>query len=315
MDLGTVRDRLNSNYYKVPRDFAEQVRLTFYNAMTYNPEGHEVHTIAKMLLKIFEDRWAAIEIEYLRALKFAYSNDIRTPTSARSTPLAPSLLSPFGGRFLSRSQSLAYPVEYWSETMNLTPSGRIRVPKKPKVRDPNKRDMTYAEKQKLSSRLQSLPLEKLDGIIRIIKRKNSLLSHQGDEIEVDIDAVDTETLWELDRFITNHRKNLSKIKRRKERAAQFGGEANVIVPRNIMATEPAGLEATRGAAVVGTPGETRRDARIVPSSNVAPPPSVPENHKSSSSSTSSSDTGSSSSSGSDSESSPDGFDAKHSPAS
>ncbi|CAM8955876.1 unnamed protein product [Rhodiola kirilowii] len=302
MDLGTVRERLNSEYYKVPREFAEDVRLTFSNAMTYNPEGHEVHTMAKVLLKIFEEKWAAIETEYLRALKLGYNNDARTPTSARSTPLAPSLLSPVGGRFLSRSQTM----------VNRTSTCRIKAPKKPKAKDLNKRDMTYAEKQKLISWLQRLPIEKIDGIVQIIKRKNSSLSHQTKEIEVDIDAVDTETLWELDRFIMNQRKNLSKMKRRNELAALSGREANVVVPQNMMATEPVPVEVTQGAAVEETLAGTKTDDKFVSSSNVAPPSVVANNSKSSSSS---SDTGSSSSNGSDSKSSQDGPDVRRSPAS
>lgn len=44
--------------------------------------------------------------------------------------------------------------------VNLGHSGRAGVPEKPKVRDPNKWEMTYAEKQKLSSNLQTLTAEK-----------------------------------------------------------------------------------------------------------------------------------------------------------
>ncbi|MFS8014821.1 putative NET domain-containing protein [Helianthus anomalus] len=35
----------------------------------------------------------------------------------------------------------------------------------------------------------------------------------GDEIELDIEALDTETLWELDWFFTNWKKHVSKMKR------------------------------------------------------------------------------------------------------
>ncbi|GJT50256.1 transcription factor GTE4-like protein [Tanacetum coccineum] len=45
--------------------------------------------------------------------------------------------------------------------------------------------------------------------MRIIKKKNTL-SENDEEIEIDIDSVDIETLWELDRYVTNYKKNLSK---------------------------------------------------------------------------------------------------------
>lgn len=44
--------------------------------------------------------------------------------------------------------------------MNLGHSGRAAAPEKPKARDPDKWEMTYAEKQNLSSNLQTLPVEK-----------------------------------------------------------------------------------------------------------------------------------------------------------
>ncbi|XP_071691912.1 transcription factor GTE3, chloroplastic-like [Rutidosis leptorrhynchoides] len=63
MDLGTIKSRLAQNFYKLPREFAEDVRLTFCNALKYNREGHEVHTMAKQLLNIFEEKWKVIESE------------------------------------------------------------------------------------------------------------------------------------------------------------------------------------------------------------------------------------------------------------
>ena len=44
-------------------------------------------------------------------------------------------------------------------------------------------------------------------------RRNRDLKLDGDEIELDIEVVDVETLWELDRLVTNFKKMVSKIKR------------------------------------------------------------------------------------------------------
>lgn len=33
------------------------VRLTFRNAMTYNPKGRDVYVIVEQLLQIFEEKW------------------------------------------------------------------------------------------------------------------------------------------------------------------------------------------------------------------------------------------------------------------
>ncbi|CAN6232351.1 unnamed protein product [Urochloa humidicola] len=61
MDLGTVQKKLESGSYKSPSDFAADVRLTFNNAMTYNPRGHAVHDMAIQLNKMFENRWRTVE--------------------------------------------------------------------------------------------------------------------------------------------------------------------------------------------------------------------------------------------------------------
>ncbi|XP_047341249.1 transcription factor GTE4-like [Impatiens glandulifera] len=197
MDLGTIKNKLARNLYKSPLEFAEDVRLTFSNAMTYNPKGQDVHVMAEELLKIFE---AELEVLLLR-----YSRTFDRP------------------ELIKRSASI----------------GKAPAPKRPKAKDLNKRDMTYEEKQKLSTKLQGLPVDKLDGIVQIIKKRNTQLSQHDDEIEVDIDSVDAETLWELDRFVTNYKKNLSKHRRRDQAkadptkasiadVADTAGETNIV---------------------------------------------------------------------------------------
>ncbi|KAK6919740.1 Bromodomain [Dillenia turbinata] len=289
MDLGTVKSRLNKNWYKSPREFAEDVRLTFRNAMTYNPKGQDVHVMAEQLSNIFEDKWAVIEAEYMRELMLEIDCDssLPTPTSRRGLPLPPLDMR----RILDRSESMTQSVASKSKPAYHTP--RTPAPKKPKAKDPHKRDMTYEEKQKLSTNLQNLPSEKLDNIVQIIKKRNSALSQHDDEIEVDIDNVDTETLWELDRFVTNYKKNVSKNKRKAELAVQVRAEPELTVQEN----NPA-------LAVEGAPQQQKTDEKsILASSPNQGGKQGDIASKSSSSSSSSSDSGSSSSdSGSDSSS-------------
>jgi len=218
MDLGTVKTRLIKNWYKSPKEFAEDVRLTFRNAMTYNPPGQDVHIMADQLSKIFEDRWAIIESDYNREMRYALDYRTGLPAPSPLSRKAPALPPPplDMRRILDRSESMTQ----LPKSMSITPSSRTPAPKKPKAKDPHKRDMTYEEKQRLSTNLQSLPSEKLDAIVQIIKKRNSALCQHDDEIEVDIDSVDAETLWELDRFVTNYKKSLSKNKRKAELAIQ-----------------------------------------------------------------------------------------------
>ncbi|KAI7747033.1 hypothetical protein M8C21_020293, partial [Ambrosia artemisiifolia] len=171
MDLGTVNSRLAQNFYKSPMEFADDVRLTFRNAMTYNPKGQD------------------------------------------------------------------------------------------------------------------------------IIKKNSSVSQHDDEIEVDIDSVDIETLWELDRFVTNYRKNLSKQKRKAELAQKARAEAGdvnqIMNPEKTNPEVPKENKITEEKTLAGRPvdqGERGGD-------------------NASSSSSSSSDSGSSSSDSDSDSSSEDGSDA------
>ncbi|KAK1405092.1 Transcription factor GTE4 [Heracleum sosnowskyi] len=301
MDLGTIKNKLAQNLYKSPAEYAEDVRLAFSNAMTYNPPGQDVHVMAAQLSEIFEEKWAAIESEYnheWRNEMMHYAGLQTTPTSRAAPPLSM--------RALDRSQSMLTPGDSRPRP-SIPPVTRTPVPKKPKAKDPNKRDMTYEEKQKLSTNLQSLPSEKLDSIVQIIKKRNSTLNQHDDEIEVDIDSVDVETLWELDRLVTNYKKSLSKNRRKAEIARERAEAA-----RRNAALNPA-------PPIMAPPRDSERAAGEM---NIATGVSVPvekqhdnASRSSSSSSSSSSDSGSSSSDSDSDSSSADGSDAGHSPRS
>ncbi|CAH9099195.1 unnamed protein product [Cuscuta epithymum] len=294
MDLGTVKSRLDSNWYKSPREFAEDVRLTFRNAMTYNPKGQDVHVMAEQLLQIFDNKWAPIEAEV----------GLPTPTSTRKAPKLPnSEMRKLAGR--------PEPLTDSKPKLKSTQPGRIAAPKKPKAKDPDKRDMTYDEKQKLSMNLQSLPSEKLESVVQIIRKRNSSLCQQDDEIEVDIDSVDIETLWELDRFVTNYKKSLSKNKRK----AEMPDPASQPVQEDEQPVKEKQIEAsvaleTAMDAVNKTQSEGNSERNVISSA-----PAEGENVENNATKSSSSSIDSaSSSSGSQSESSSEGgSDAEHSP--
>ncbi|EKE42060.1 hypothetical protein ENUP19_0037G0034 [Entamoeba nuttalli] len=55
MDLGTVIKKIKKNMYYSIDEFSNDVRLTFTNAMTFNPPGNYVHSYAEKLYKIFEN--------------------------------------------------------------------------------------------------------------------------------------------------------------------------------------------------------------------------------------------------------------------
>ncbi|XP_066321516.1 transcription factor GTE4-like [Miscanthus floridulus] len=298
MDLGTIRGRLSHGQYRNPKEFAEDVRLTFQNAMTYNPKGQDVHFMAEQLLGIFEAQWPEIEaeVDYLASC----------PPLPKKFPPPPIDL-----RFLERSNSVKHlvPLDSNSRPISHTPTYSARTPsmKKPSAKDPNKRNMTMDEKRKLSDNLQNLPPEKLDAVVQLIKNKNLSVMQHDDEIEVEIDSMDADTLWELDRFVANYKKNLSKQKRRAERA--------------LLARQDAELRARDSVQQIPTqePNVCKKSPKqnlTVGEQLTSSAPDQANNNgqnaiSSSSSSSSSSDSGSSSSD-SDSDSSTDGSGAANS---
>ncbi|EHA8591960.1 putative transcription factor GTE4 [Cocos nucifera] len=217
-------------------------------------------------------------------------------------------------RTLERSDSTICPVAVDSKMkpVNYAPHvGRPPALKKPKAKDPYKRDMTFEEKQRLSNNLQNLPPEKLEIIVQIIKKRNSSVNQHDDEIEVDIDSVDVETLWELDRFVTNYKKSLSKNKRKAELAILARQEAEhntremvhegVLVPDPIIVEMPDKSKTVAGEKYVASSSPAGEEKK---GNNAS---------RSSSSSSSSSDSGSSSSDSDSESSSAYGSDAEHSP--
>ncbi|MFS7888571.1 putative NET domain-containing protein [Helianthus anomalus] len=50
------------------------------------------------------------------------------------------------------------------------------------------------EKQKLGLGLQSMPPEKMPQLLQIVRMRNDYLAQEGDEIELDVEALETEML-------------------------------------------------------------------------------------------------------------------------
>ncbi|KAI5313841.1 PREDICTED: mRNAion factor [Prunus dulcis] len=237
MDLGTVKTNLAKGIYSSPFDFAADVRLTFENAMRYNPQGHEVYGFADLLRLRFEELFQPLNEksgdgfrsekgsdEELQASSWNHVEPERVPK--RETPVriekkpelvrpppvrAPPVQAPVSSSNPDPSLVQSSPVRKNSQVKG--PGVKPLKQPKPKAKDPNKREMSMEEKHKLGVGLQSLPQDKMEQVVQIIKKRNGHLKQDGDEIELDIEAVDTETLWELDRLVTNWKKMVSKIKR------------------------------------------------------------------------------------------------------
>ncbi|KNA24476.1 hypothetical protein SOVF_015290 [Spinacia oleracea] len=185
MDFGTIRNKLSRGEYTNPLAFAADVRLTFSNALTYNPPGNDVHFMAQTLSKSFEQRWKVIE------------KKIPTKTDVQGLP-----------------SHLDAPIRNEPTAHHIPPSKKKKVaPVGYAVKSqPIKKVMTLDERRNLSAELEGLIADLPDTIIEFLKA-NSSADGQGneDEIEIDIDALSDDVLFKLrkllDDFLLEKKKN------------------------------------------------------------------------------------------------------------
>ncbi|CAL5010747.1 unnamed protein product [Urochloa decumbens] len=189
MDLGTVKHNLVSGRYPSHEAFADDVRLTFNNALRYNPPDHHVHRYAGSLLATFEGLYKDVVSWFDRQLQ-----PIEPPMPPQDLLLPPPQMP------------VSVPVQAPPRM------GGGRRPK-PKARELNKREMDDEEKQKLRVEIENLPEEKMLNVLQIVQKRNSDPALSGEVVELDFDELDIETLWELDRFVVNWRKALKKSQR------------------------------------------------------------------------------------------------------
>ncbi|KAG7589949.1 Bromodomain-like superfamily [Arabidopsis suecica] len=266
MDLGTVKTRLSKSWYKSPLEFAEDVRLTFNNAMLYNPVGHDVHHMAEFLLNLFEEKWAPLETQYgllNRKQQPVRDIDLHAPVSTNTLNIEPFPLpappppTVVENRTLERAESMTNPVK---------PAVLPVVPEKPVEEASANRDLTFDEKRRLSEDLQDLPYDKLEAVVQIIKKSNPELSQQDDEIELDIDSLDLETLWELYRFVTEYKESSSKKKEEHGLDSERDAESfhNSVQEPNTLVT---GLESSKVTELGHVASPVRQEVNVGGSSS------------------------------------------------
>ncbi|GKC25138.1 phosphoenolpyruvate carboxylase [Tanacetum coccineum] len=161
-DLWSFGEALRANYEETKNLVLKSLQMTCWWAE--NPNGDESEKIRQEISLIRVD--SSLKVHGLSSIK------IMDGLSHTIQPMLPDFMKQ------RISQSMVLPRQAANVPFRRTP-----VPKKPKAHDPNKRDMTYEEKQKLSSNLQNLPLDHLDGVVQIIKKTNTLKIKKRAEIQ------------------------------------------------------------------------------------------------------------------------------------
>eukprot|EP01090_Pellita_catalonica_P015238 TRINITY_DN407_c0_g1_i1.p1 TRINITY_DN407_c0_g1~~TRINITY_DN407_c0_g1_i1.p1 ORF type:complete len:757 (-),score=185.82 TRINITY_DN407_c0_g1_i1:34-2304(-) len=177
MDLGTISNQLRQQYYANEEEFAEDVQLVWSNALLYNQPGSDIVYMTNTLRDFWEKKYAALreKLENRRAL--ALTNKLN-----------------------SLVNSVADMQKRVSDYGRSTPQAKASSRRSGGRRNVNKR-MTLKEKTHLSDAINTLPTEHLGEVVKIIRKSMPDLVETEEEMEIDIDSLNTPTLRELERYV------------------------------------------------------------------------------------------------------------------
>ncbi|KAG7387392.1 hypothetical protein PHYPSEUDO_014155 [Phytophthora pseudosyringae] len=341
MDLGTIRNYLETGFYDNPSEFAEHVRLTFRNAMLYNAAHSQVHIYARKLLDDFEKRFKSFNLKLSTKNKHS---DLKSKKDRKGDVIHSSKKIRGGkgtkgntkrrmsGDETGLIMSLKEDIERLKATLEqLQPSMVKTVTSKPtkaaakpfKMEDLTEEElnepMSQMDKARLSSDIKLLPQEKINRVLQIIAEAVPVakLANENDEVELDINAFDTRCLRMLEGYVRENgigRKRKRPAKKSKMPPAEKRLKSAKVAALNIryrkeeLKSELAAIDrdATSVARTVsGENGDRRLDQDVAMTAVDGDTEAAKKGGESSSGSSSSSSESSDSDSDSDSESDSD----------
>jgi len=227
MDLGTVRTKMEGREYRIPTEFATDMRLIFTNCYKYNPPEHDVVAMARKLQDVFEMRYARIPDEvnananaggFVKHESAATDGEEYDSEDERERKLLQ-----LQEQLRQMQEQMKILVEESIRSKNRkkhkTKEGKPESGGKPRKTKSKKTlkgaaaidsddelkttPMTYDEKRQLSLDINKLPGDKLGKVVQIIQhREPSLRDSNPDEIEIDFETLKPSTLRALEAFVT-----------------------------------------------------------------------------------------------------------------
>merc|ERR1719189_1296359 len=255
MDLGTVRTKMEAREYRVPTEFATDMRLIFTNCYKYNPPEHDVVAMARKLQDVFEMRYARIPDEVnanANAGGFVKHDpgatdgedyDSEDERERKLLQLQEQLRQMQEQMKILVEESIRSKNRKKHKTKDGKPESggkqRKTKTKKPSLGKAGAIDsddemkttpMTYDEKRQLSLDINKLPGDKLGKVVQIIQhREPSLRDSNPDEIEIDFETLKPSTLRALEAFVTQSLRKKPRKKKgegKKVEKKSEGGESS-----------------------------------------------------------------------------------------
>ena len=230
MDLQTVTDKLGGvdakgdRTYQTPLEMRDDMRMIFDNCRLYNQPGQDVRIMGDMLSDHFEKRWqnSNIEGKWLMECEIQKYEDEElaqieagkwgrsaggeaaggTPPAAAAAPAPVSYAQP------ADAAPVSAPAPAAAEPKPAPAAPAAAVPAAAVAGSSGRGAMPFEQKRKLSVALGMLPPEKLVQVVEIVKRRATISGADdgNDEIELDMETLDSETLWELDDYVNQCKK-------------------------------------------------------------------------------------------------------------
>jgi len=245
IDLGTIKKQLDAGLYRDVEQVKEDVARVWENCAIFNPADSDLVKSSRVLAGVFNEKMNAIpdetvireqetskslkqqhktiqrqmqkQLEEMKALLEQQKKDMAMQRQQQlfgmaGAPLvAPPMMQPAAGGRAARGGG---PSKRKAAAANPYAGGAAgaMVLAEPPIDD--SRDMTFEEKSQLSAGINKLRSDNLVKVVQIIRTNMPSLSDADGEIEVDINALDRKTLWELHRYV-NACLNKNKAKTKK----------------------------------------------------------------------------------------------------
>jgi len=210
MDLSTISKKLSEGIYYNAEEFESDVRLMFRNCYTFNPEGTPVNVLGHKLEEHFDQRWLDKPVPGMHNEDSDYSDvDEEYMESGMDNP-AISVLEEQLRLIKKQLKKLKKDAlaDFYRRGHRKSGGGTAALAKRrrssnagshsPAAQKPLPTEMTYEMKRELRDRIDKLPEKKINTVISIIQESMPDLGNNGqEEIELEVDALDTQTLLRL----------------------------------------------------------------------------------------------------------------------
>lgn len=298
MDFKTIRINLEQCIYKSPEEFAEHIRLTFRNAVTYNTSrDNPVHIAAREMSNRFEEKFRAMMSQMSASFDFDASSRGAVPqigvgqSSKKSKKNSVPKRTGPGPRAIDED-GVALPVtmdnnmlvvmdelnrkirEMQSEILQLrsaVKNGDTKHEKPEKVKKSQALEpLTLEEKRALISRIHKLAPDRMAKVVDIIQSALPPSDRDdSDEVEIPLDELDTKTLRKLQDYVQSAPTVQSSAPKRKRQVAPSGTHSSVGRP-------PSTASAAPTATTTNGPKE-RQPKRVKTAANFSRPVSTMPN--------------------------------------